>query len=115
MYSRAYRFLVVGNGFIPYRWVATASCRAGTPAHRNGIRAIHGLADVYHVGCVQPYFLHDGQHAIYPSIFVELLVHIAENKPALVGIHVQHNLMHAFAEALEIGGLFRIFPAECLD
>lgn len=23
--------------------------------------------------------------------------------------------MHAFAEALEIGGLFRIFPAECLD
>ena len=104
-------FLITSYRLIPYGRVASASGCTGTPVDGYRIRPVYGLPDMYRVGGVQPDFLHNRQHAVYPAVFVELFAYIAENQTSFIRAYVKYDLAYTLAETLKIGDLFRIITA----
>ena len=56
--------------------------------------------------------LHNREHTSNTTVFVELLGRVAEQQAAFVCPHVQDDFVHDVAEALEIGNLLGIVPAD---
>src|SRR5699024_7004247 len=107
-----YGGLIIDYRLVPNRRMTAATRTACTPTNGYGIRAVDGLSDMDRVQHVQFDALDNRKHSPKPSVFVEPLGRIAEQQTAFVSANIKNNLVYAVAEALEIGNLFGVVPAD---